>query len=114
MFDPALPLWLRGLSLFHFPMPAAIIYMIWRFGYDPRALYPQIVLSIVVFLMTHWLTEKTDNVNIIFPPRGLQDFISEPLYVVLMPLVLVTGVIIPMHFILKKYAGPKIVGSRWR
>lgn len=105
MFDPHLPLWLRGLSLFHFPMPAVIIYMIRRFGYDARALYPQIILSITVILMTHLLTAKADNVNMIFPPKGLQDYISQPSYFILMPLVLITGVIIPMHFILKKMAG---------
>ena len=104
MFDPHLPLWLRGLSFFHFPMPAAIIYMIWRFGYDRRALYPQMILSITVILLTHGLTEKADNVNIIFPPEGLKGFVPESLYIVLMPLVLVTGVIIPMHLILKNYA----------
>lgn len=104
MFDPQLPLWLRALSLFHFPLPAAVVYMIWRFGYDPRALYPQIGLSIAVILMTHQLTKQADNVNIIFPPKGLEGLISPSFYSVLMPLVLITGVIIPMHFILKKYA----------
>ena len=104
MFDPHLALWLRGLSLFHFPMPAAILYMICRFGYDTRALYPQITLSIIVILLTHSLTEKADNVNIIFPPQGLGGLISQPLYSVLMPVVLIAGVIIPMHFILKKFA----------
>jgi hypothetical protein len=105
MFDPNLPLWLRGLSLFHFPMPAVIIYMIWRFGYDTRALYPQIVLSIIVILLTHLLTAEADNVNMIFPPQGLREYISQPLYFILMPMVLITGVIIPMHLILKKKAG---------
>ena len=104
MFDPHLPLWLRALSLFHFPMPAAIIYMIRRFGYDPCALWPQIGLSLIVILMTHGLTKKADNVNLIFPPEGLRDVVPQQLYAVLMPAVLITCVIIPMHFVLKRYA----------
>ena len=71
MFDENLPLWLRGLSLFHFPMPAAIIIMIKRFGYDQRALYPQILLSIIVIILTHIFTKKVDNVNMIFPIKEL-------------------------------------------
>ena len=103
MFDSSLPLWLRGLSLFHFPMPAVICYMIWRFGYDTRALYPQIALSLSVILMTHAFTARSDNVNIIYPPQGIAGAISDSVYIVLMPIVLVTCVIIPMHFLLKRH-----------
>lgn len=103
MFDPTLPIWLRGLSLFHFPMPAVIIYMIYRCGYDKRALIPQITLSLTVVMLTHFLTLKSENVNLIYPPQGLDSFVSEPLYFILMPLVLVTCVIVPMHFILRRY-----------
>lgn len=103
MFDENLPLWLRGLSLFHFPMPAAIIIMIKRFGYDRRALYPQILLSIIVIILTHIFTKKVDNVNMIFPIKELENFISQSVYSFAMPIVLVTCVIIPMHIFLKKY-----------
>lgn len=112
MFDPTLPLWLRGLSLFHFPMPAVIIYMIWRFGYDNRALYPQIGLSIVVIFLTHWLTPKSENVNIIYPPSGVENLIPENVYIYLMPVVLILGVIIPMHFILKKYFSNPVLRAK--
>jgi hypothetical protein len=103
MFDPNLPLWLRGLSLFHFPMPAVIIYMIWSFGYDKRALYPQIALSLIVIVMTHLFTLKSKNVNLVFPPAGIENIIPEHVYVYLMPILLIGVVIMPMHFILKKY-----------
>lgn len=103
MFDPNLPLWLRSLSLFHFPMPAAIMIMIGRFGYDQRALLPQICLSIVVILFTHIFTKRVDNVNMIFPIKELENVMSQSVYSFAMPVVLVTCVIIPMHIILKKY-----------
>ena len=101
MFDDTLPLWLRALSLFHFPMPAAIAYMIWKFGYDKRALFPQIALAAIVIITCHLFTLKSENVNIIYPPKGIS--IPEEIYIWLMPTTLLTCCIIPMHFILKKF-----------
>lgn len=36
MFDPALPLAVRLLSLFHVVAPPLLLWAIWRLGYDPR------------------------------------------------------------------------------
>lgn len=108
MFDDTLPLWLRALSLFHFPMPAVIIYMICRFGYDPRALWPQIAVAISVLFLTRWLTDPSENVNMGYtPPDFLQGHFTPDSYMYAMMFTLVTCVIIPMHFILKKYAPMK-------
>ena len=103
MYDPTLPLWLRLLSLFHFPMIMSVIYMIWQYGYDKRALIPQIILSVSVVILTHLFTDKDENVNMVYPPEGSEQFISESFYITLMPFVLVGGVILPMHFVLKRY-----------
>lgn len=105
MFDDTLPLWLRVLSLFHFPMPAAIFYMVWKEGYDKRALFPQIFFALGVLLASHLYTERSENVNIIYPPKGVADFVPEHIYIWLMPLTLVTCSIIPMHFLLKRFFG---------
>ena len=113
MFDPSLPLWLRLLSLFHFPMPAVILYMLFRFGYDARALYPQIALSALVILMTHVFAPREENINLIYPPEGLKDIMPEAAYVVLMPLVLIGCVIVPMHYFLKGRFN-KTVTPSWR
>jgi hypothetical protein len=101
MFDPHLSLWLRGLSLFHFPMPAVIIYMIIRFGYDVAAVYPAIIFSLIVILLTHALTLPLNNINIIYPPIGIAGTVSNNIYFMMMPLVLVFCSIIPFHLILK-------------
>lgn len=37
MFNPAQPLWLRGLSLFHVFLPALLVWLLYRLGYDRRA-----------------------------------------------------------------------------
>lgn len=107
MFDPALPLWLRALSLFHFPMPAVIIYMIWRFGYDARALWPQIVLAVAVLTATYFVTDPSENVNMAFDP-GIEALrMEQPAYIIAETIALICLSIVPMHFILKKIAPPK-------
>lgn len=107
MYDDTLALWLRLLSLFHFPMIIAVIYMMMKLGYDKRALIPQIILSVVVVLMTQRLDDTGEHINMATRPDGLADYITEARYEQLMPFVLVFGVIIPMHFLLKKIAPVK-------
>jgi hypothetical protein len=107
MYDDAIPLWLRLLSLFHFPMPAAIVYMLYKYGYDRRALLPQIVLAAAVLVLTHLFTLEKENVNIIYPPQGLTEYIARDTYFWAMPLALLCFSILPMHFVLKKWLPPK-------
>ena len=38
MFDPKLPLFVRGLSTFHGWLPFLLVWGVWRLGYDRRAL----------------------------------------------------------------------------
>src|SRR5688572_26930287 len=45
MFRSDRPLWLRGLSLFHVPLPALLVWMVARLGYDPRALPAQVAFA---------------------------------------------------------------------
>src|SRR5204862_3930488 len=52
MFDPQLPLWLRGLSLFHIALPPTLLFLLYRFGYDQRALVLQTLLNWMVFIVT--------------------------------------------------------------
>lgn len=107
MFDSHLPLWLRALSFFHFPMMASILYMIRRFGYDPRALYPQIVLTLSVIILTHLFTNRVDNVNLIYPPKEFENIVSQSVYFLVMPCALLIGIILPMHLYLKSRFFPR-------
>ena len=45
MFNPKHPLWIRGLSLFHLWLPILLLWMVHRFGYDPRAWLAQALLA---------------------------------------------------------------------
>lgn len=102
MFDPELSFFLRGLSLFHFPMPIVIIYMLVRFGYDKRALFAQIALTVLVLPLTYALTKPIDNVNWVFGVDGVQTTFPPLVYLVFLGLVLIVLVITPMHFLLKR------------
>lgn len=48
MFEAQRSLFLRGLSLFHGWLPFLLLYLLWRIGYDRRALPAWTVLSFVV------------------------------------------------------------------
>jgi len=48
MFDPGLPAYLRGLSLFHLVLPFLLLWLVWRLGYDRRAWLAQAAAALVV------------------------------------------------------------------
>jgi hypothetical protein len=103
MFDPASPLYLRGLSLFHLFLPPLIIWMLIRQGYDRRALPAQTALAWIVLLAAWALTDPEANVNWVHgvgsPPRQfLPPAVYLGLYMALLPVV----VHVPMHWILKR------------
>lgn len=102
MFDTNLSIFLRGLSLFHFPMPAAIIYMLIRFGYDKRALLAQTALALIVIPLTYALTSPEDNINWVYGFDKAQTSLPPLLHLGLLALAMVCLVFVPMHFLLKK------------
>ena len=62
MFSPSIPLWVRGLSLFHGWLPILPFWMVWPLGYDRRALPAQIVLPtalLVDLLLLHGRAART-------------------------------------------------------
>ena len=70
MFNPEKPLYLRGLSFFHFWLPILLLWMVWRLGYDRRALLSQIALTALILLLSYLFTARIDglagNVNKVF------------------------------------------------
>jgi hypothetical protein len=54
MFDEELSLFLRGLSLFHVFLPAIVIWLLIKWGYEPKALYWQWALAWVVLPLTYF------------------------------------------------------------
>lgn len=66
MFDPNKPRYLRGLSLFHVVLPAVVVLLVARLGYDPTALIVQTVVSCIVLPLTYAVTDPRDNINWVF------------------------------------------------
>lgn len=103
MFNPAQPLWLRGLSLFHVFLPALLVYMLYRLGYDRRAWLAATLLCWVVLPVTYLFTDPERNVNWVF---GLgeqpQTWLPAPLYLLGLMLLFPLCVYLPTHLALQK------------
>jgi hypothetical protein len=53
MFDPKIALFARGLSFFHFWLPFFLLYLVWRLGYDRRALVAWTILAWVLLAVCY-------------------------------------------------------------
>src|SRR6185436_17017032 len=53
MVDPTIPLFLRGLSTFHGWLPFLLLWLVWRLGYDARALAAQSAAAVVLLLVSY-------------------------------------------------------------
>jgi len=67
MFDPKLPLLVRGLSTFHGWLPFLLVWGVWRLGYDRRAFAGWTAISTAVLLASFFLAPAppapADNPN---------------------------------------------------
>ncbi len=75
MFDPHLPLFTRGLSLFHGWLPFLLVWLLFRLGYDKRALLAWTGLAAGLVLVCYfftppagaiWPTPTSPSTSIIF------------------------------------------------
>ena len=107
MFDERIPWPVRLVSLFHIWFPMLLLWMVYRLGYDERALPAQTVLAWVVLPVSYWVvTEESENINWV---RGLlgdrsarQQWMSKRLYLALLMLGLPLFIYLPTHLVLKK------------
>lgn len=107
MFDAKWPLWLRGISLFHLALPPTLIWMLWRFGYDPSAFPLQVALTVAVLLFCYLFTDPEKNINWVFGPgEKPQTKLAPRLYFAILMVVIPLCVMTPMHFLLLWLFGP--------
>ena len=114
MFNPKLSLFTRGLSFFHFWLPFVLVWLVWKLGYDKRALPFWTVLAWGLMLVGYFLLTAPPapggnpnipvNVNYVF---GLSDDKPQAWMPPLAWLaVMLTGlpalVYFPTHLLLKK------------
>ena len=89
-------------SLFHVILPLMLLWMVYRLGYDRRAVYAQTLLIWVVLPLCYLATDPERNLNWVFgignPP---QTWVSGPVYLLLLMGAYPLLVLMPTHFVLK-------------
>ena len=104
MFDPNVQFGLRALSLFHLWLPPLSLWLVWRLGYDRRALAAQTLLAWALLLATYFLTDPRDNINWAFGlGRSPQHRLDPPVYLALMMAMLPLGAFVPIHLLLARF-----------
>jgi hypothetical protein len=103
MFDSKIPLPIRALSLFHVVLPILLLWLLYRLGYDRRALLAQTLLAWIVLPLSYFLTKRTDNVNWVYGVSGgTQKWMPAPLYLVLLMIAFPLALYLPTHLVLKR------------
>lgn len=106
MFEPHNPVFIRALSLFHLVLPALLLWMVWRLGYDSRAWLMQTLLTLVILLATYLFTDPAENINWAFGPGTKPQHLLPPMvYLLLVMLVLPLVVYLPTHLALRYLFG---------
>ncbi|WP_017730296.1 hypothetical protein [Nafulsella turpanensis] len=95
------PLHLRLLSLFHVFLPAVLLLMLTRLGYDPRAPYFMTLLGWIVLFLCYKLTPPSANINWVFGFGSSPQYkISSRYFVLLMMTLYPILLFFPTHFLL--------------
>jgi hypothetical protein len=109
MFDAHKPLFTRGLSFFHFWLPVLLVYLVWRLGYDRRAVLAWSLLALIIVFVCYFLLPVPSapvdcpnlpvNVNYVY---GLSDekpqaWMNSHLYFLMLLAVLPGGIYLPTH-----------------
>ncbi|HEY5228579.1 MAG TPA: hypothetical protein VIJ19_08555 [Opitutaceae bacterium] len=115
MFRPTLTLFARGLSLFHGWLPILLVWLVWRLGYDRRALRSWGLLATALVLFSYFflppsgtvLADPNTPVNIDyvygFNDKAPQHWMDERLYVGLFIAALWLVVFLPTHLLMCKF-----------
>ena len=114
MFDRQLPLFTRGLSLFHGWLPLLLVWLLVRLGYDKRGLSAWTGLAAGLLLVCYLFTPPAGahladpnipvNLNYIygFKDQQPQTWVNQDLYVILWLGVLWLVAFLPTHLALRK------------
>ena len=114
MFDSRLPMFTRGLSLFHGWLPVLLVWLLSRLGYDKRALPAWTGLAAGLVFVCYFFTPPAGahlantnipiNLNYLygFNDQQPQTWINQNLYVILWPGVLWLSAFLPTHLVLRK------------
>ena len=100
MFDPRIPLFIRGLSSFHIVLPLLLLWMLHRLGYDHRAFLSETIVALVVLPLSYLVSNAKENVNWVFGlGENPQRILPAPLFVILLMLLFPLVVYLPTHLL---------------
>ena len=100
VFDPRIPLFIRGLSGFHIVLPLLLLWMLHRLGYDQRAFLWQTIVALVVLPLSYLVSNTQENVNWVYGfGQNPQRILPSPLFVMLLMLLFPLAVYLPTHLL---------------
>lgn len=106
MFDLSIKWSIRALSLFHVVLPPLLVYCVFKFGYDTRALMVQTLIAWVVLLVCYFTTQPEDNINWVygFGKQRLSG-VASGVHLGLLMLGFPVLIYLPSHLLLKRLFG---------
>lgn len=102
MFDAKYSFFLRSLSFFHIVVPIILFWLLFKWGYDARALGYQMALAWMVLVLTYFFTDPKENINWVFLPTIKKwKNISPIAWLILLLFIYPILIFLPMHILLK-------------
>jgi hypothetical protein len=97
LLDPHTAAWIRALSWFHLLLPALLLWVIWRTGYDRRAWALQCAIALLAFVAARF-TNPATNINYAFRAPFMNRQIGPaPVHVLVSVLFLAFFAYLPAH-----------------
>jgi hypothetical protein len=102
MFEPERPLLLRGLSLFHVPLPLVLLWMLHAYGYDAGVgLSGAILLAAIVLPLSRLVSTPEKNINWVYGFGSAQTRWSASAYVLALFVGFVVLLFVPTDLLLR-------------
>ena len=113
MFDPATPLWVRLISLYHVVWPVLLVWAVRRVRYDRRSLALQTILAVPVMIASRYV-EPHRNLNFaVSDPIFRTSLGPAPLHLTVVLVALFVLIYLPTHLVLKRlFPAPKGPGAK--
>jgi hypothetical protein len=107
MFEPQRRRLLRGLSLFHVPLPLLLLWMLHQYGYDPDVgLSGAVLLAAIVLPWSRAVSSPERNINWTHGLAATPARLSPSIYLALLFAGFVVLVFIPTHYLLRAVFAP--------
>lgn len=103
MFSLEIPLLVRAFSSFHIFLPVVLIWLLYRLGYQRKALLYQTLLAWLILPISYALSDPSANINWVYGfGDEPQTFLPGPMYVALLMVLFPLGLYLPTHLLLSK------------